>query len=78
MAVTKTTVISVRVPPDIKAALTTAAQVERRSLATMVEVMVLDYCRTRSIQLPGPDAEAAAAGPDASSRKKNDNKPRKS
>lgn len=75
MAVTKTTVISVRVPPDIKAALTAAAQAERRSLATMVEVMVLDYCRTRSIPLPAADlAEAEAAAP---SRKKQ-NKPRKS
>lgn len=55
MTVTKTTVISVRVPPDIKAALTAAAQVERRSLATMVEVMVLDYCRTKSIPLPAVD-----------------------
>lgn len=75
MAVTKTTVISVRVPPDIKAALTAAAQAERRSLATMVEVMVLDYCRTRSIPLPAADmAEAETPAP---SRKKQ-NKIRKS
>jgi hypothetical protein len=68
MAVTKTTVISVRVPPDIKAALSAAAQAERRSLATMVEVMVLDYCRTRSIPLPAADmVETAPAAP---SRKK--------
>jgi hypothetical protein len=68
MAVTKTTVISVRVPPDIKAALTAAAQSERRSLATMVEVMVLDYCRTRSIAMPAADTvEAETATP---SRKK--------
>jgi hypothetical protein len=52
MAVTKTTVISIRVPPDIKAALAAAAAAERRSLATMVEVMVLDYCRRRSIAVP--------------------------
>ena len=61
MAVTKTTVISVRVPPDIKSALATAADLERRSLATMVEVMVLDYCRSRAIPLPlaAPDSPAA-------------------
>lgn len=66
MAVTKTTVISVRVPADIKAALAAAAQAERRSLATMVEVMVLDYCRTRAIPLPAVDAPASDAS--ASSR----------
>ena len=75
MAVTKTTVISVRVPPDIKAALTMAAQVERRSLATMVEVMVLDYCRARSLPLPA--ADTAEVETDAPSRKKQ-NKTRKS
>lgn len=64
MAVTKTTIISVRVPPDIKAALTAAAKVERRSLASMVETMVLDYCRTRSIGLPAADmAEGESHAP---------------
>ena len=49
MAVTKTEVVSVRVPPDVKAALVAAAERERRSLASMVEFMVLDYCRSRGI-----------------------------
>ncbi len=49
VAVTKTEVFSVRVPPDVKAALVTAAERERRSLTSMVEFMVLDYCRSRSI-----------------------------
>ena len=49
MAVTKTDVVSVRVPPDVKAALVNAAEHERRSLASMVEFMVLDYCRARGI-----------------------------
>ncbi|GIX54901.1 hypothetical protein ACU6VJ_10830 [Sphaerotilus sulfidivorans] len=71
MAVTKTTVISVRVPPDIKAALTAAAQAERRSLATMVEVMVLDYCRTRSIPLNPVDMAAAAETAVPSRKKQN-------
>ncbi|TBU94661.1 hypothetical protein DNK44_08165 [Pseudomonas dryadis] len=51
MAITKTEVISVRVPLDAKAALVTAAERERRSLASMVEFMILDYCRTRGIEL---------------------------
>ncbi|MDT7836268.1 hypothetical protein [Aquabacterium sp. OR-4] len=49
MAVTKTEVVSVRVPPDVKAALVAAAGLERRSLASMVEFMVMDYCTRRGI-----------------------------
>lgn len=49
VAVTKTEVVSVRVPPDVKAALVAAAEQERRSLASMVEYMVLEYCRSRGI-----------------------------
>lgn len=51
MAVTKTEVVSVRVPPDVKAALVTAAEQERRSLASMVEFMVIEYCRTHGVVL---------------------------
>lgn len=49
VTVTKTEVVSVRVPPDVKAALVAAAEHERRSLASMVEYMVLEYCRSRGI-----------------------------
>lgn len=51
MAVTKTEVVSARVPPDVKAALSAAAEVERRSVASMLEVMVLSYCRDHGIVL---------------------------
>lgn len=49
MAVTKTEVVSARVPPDVKVALSAAAEVERRSVASMLEVMVLSYCRDHGI-----------------------------
>lgn len=52
MAVTKTEVVSVRVPPDIKSALLAAAEADRRSVASMIEVMVLSYCRANDIPLP--------------------------
>lgn len=52
MAVTKTEVVSARVPPDVKAALSAAAEVERRSVASMLEVMVLSYCRDHGIATP--------------------------
>jgi hypothetical protein len=54
LAVTKTEVVSVRVPPDVKAALVAAAERERRSVASMVEFMVLDYCRAHGIVTASP------------------------
>lgn len=52
MAVSKTEVVSARVPPDVKAALSAAAEVERRSVASMLEVMVLSYCHDHGIITP--------------------------
>lgn len=52
MAITKTEVVSARVPPDVKAALSAAAEAERRSVASMLEVMVLSYCRDHGIVAP--------------------------
>ncbi|CAN5891650.1 hypothetical protein BH11PSE8_BH11PSE8_46280 [soil metagenome] len=37
MAITKTEVVSARVHPDVKAALSAAAEAERRSVASMLE-----------------------------------------
>jgi hypothetical protein len=54
LAVTKTEVVSVRVPPDVKNALVAAAGRERRSVASMVEFMVLDYCKTHDILVESP------------------------
>ena len=56
MATSKTEVISVRVEPPIKEALQVAANLEMRSLANMVEVMVVAYCRAQGHPLAGvPD-----------------------
>lgn len=56
MAITKSQVISVRVEPHIKAALQLAAEREMRSLANMVEVMVVTFCRAQGYPLEGiPD-----------------------
>lgn len=60
MAVAKSEVVSVRVEPPIKAALQAAADREMRSLANMVEVMVIAYCRTKGYPLQGVPAEALA------------------
>jgi hypothetical protein len=66
MAVTKTEVVSVRVPPNIKAALVAAAEGQRRSIASMVEIMVLDYCQSQGIAVQDQKPERPASG---SSRK---------
>lgn len=60
LAITKTEVVSVRVPPDVKAALIAAAEHERRSIASMVEFMVLEYCRVRGITPPPPSKASRA------------------
>ena len=56
MTVAKSQVVSVRVEPQIKAALQLASEREMRSLANMVEVMVVAYCRAQGHPLAGvPD-----------------------
>ncbi len=57
MATGKSEVVSVRVEPPIKGALQAAAGREMRSLANMVEVMVIAYCRSNGYPLPGVPAE---------------------
>ncbi len=44
MANAKTATLSFRIEPGLKEALRTAAEQEHRSIANMVEVMILDYC----------------------------------
>jgi hypothetical protein len=53
MAGGKTEVVSVRVEPRIKAALQAAADREMRSIANMMEVMVVAYCRAQGHPLEG-------------------------
>ncbi len=58
MAASKSEVFSVRIGPQIKAAMQSAAEREMRSLANMFEVMVVTYCRDHGYPLPGVPAEA--------------------
>lgn len=57
MSSNKSQVVSVRVEPHIKAALQLAADREMRSLANMVEVMVVAYCRAHGYPLEGVPKE---------------------
>ena len=61
MASAKTEVVSVRVEPPIKAALQAAAERELRSVANMLEVMVVAYCRANNVPLDGVPADTLPA-----------------
>jgi hypothetical protein len=61
MAVVKTEVVSVRVEPRIKIALQAAAEREMRSVANMLEVMVVAYCRAREIPVEGDSPDTLPA-----------------
>lgn len=60
MATAKTEAVSVRVEPHIKAAMQAAAEREMRSVANMLEVMVITYCRSQGYPLPGVPEETLA------------------
>ena len=56
----KTETLTVRLAPDIKAALREAAAREHRSLANMLEVMIRDWCG-RELATPGAAVDIGAA-----------------
>lgn len=60
MSAVKSQVVSVRVEPHIKAALQLAAEREMRSVANMLEVMVISYCRAQGYPVEGVPAETLA------------------
>ena len=61
MSILKTQAVSVRVEPHIKEALQAAGAREMRSLANMVEVMVVEYCRAHGYPLDGIPSETLPA-----------------
>ncbi len=56
---TKTATLTLRVAPEVKDLLTAASSADRRSLANMLEVMVLEYCERHAIT--GAPAPARSA-----------------
>ena len=62
MANVKTEVVSVRVEPPIKAALQLASEREMRSLANMIEVMVVTYCKANGVSVDGISKVIQTAG----------------
>lgn len=54
MATAKTTTLTFRIEPGLKEALRTAANREHRSIANMVEVLIMDYCDKNGIPVEKP------------------------
>ena len=52
---TKNEVLTIRTTAEIKALLRLAAEKERRSAASMIEVLVLDYAANHGLVAPQPD-----------------------
>ena len=50
----KTAILTCRLPPEVKQQLALAADIERRSQASMLEVMVLDWCRRHGVATKSP------------------------
>ncbi len=55
---TKNEVLTIRTTAEIKTLLKLAAERERRSVASMVEVLVLDYAKSHGLAVPDPDQPA--------------------
>ena len=52
MVAKKTAVLNIRIDPDIKEAIRVAADRERRSVANMVEMLILKHCEEVGISIP--------------------------
>jgi hypothetical protein len=59
MAITKTATLTLRIEPALKTALREAAQLEHRSIANMVEVLIRDHCARNGIAVGGGDRSAS-------------------
>ena len=51
MATTKTTTLTFRIEPGLKEAVRTAAELEHRSIANMIEMMIRDYCAKAGVPI---------------------------
>ena len=62
---TKNEVLTIRTTAEVKALLKLAAERERRSAASMVEVLVLDYARLQGLAVRDSDGPARKSSDDA-------------
>lgn len=64
MATTKTTTLTFRIEPGLKDAVRAAAELEHRSIANMIEIMIRDYCGRVGVEIQ------ESASPTSSIKKK--------
>lgn len=57
----KVETLSIRTSPDIKQLLRMAAERERRSVASMIEILVIEYARTHNLKVI-EDSQAEGTG----------------
>ena len=55
----KAETLSIRISPEIKQLLRMAAERERRSVASMIEILILEYARTHDLKLDHQTDEEA-------------------
>ena len=56
MVARKTAALNIRIDPDIKEAIRIAAKREHRSVANMVEMLILKHCEAVGISIPEQQA----------------------
>lgn len=61
MAASKTATLTLRIEPEVKQALQRAAVLEHRSIANMVEVLILEHCKAKGIATKSPSNNKRAA-----------------
>ncbi|MBL0730626.1 DUF1778 domain-containing protein [Piscinibacter sp. HJYY11] len=66
MAASKTATLTLRIEPEIKQALQRAAEMEHRSIANMVEVLIREHCRVKGIA-PGVTSKSKRVAKGATS-----------
>ncbi|MFW5333247.1 hypothetical protein [Hydrogenophaga sp. ZJX-1] len=62
MTSTKTATLTLRIDPALKDALKRAAEAEHRSIANMVEVLILDHCNRGGISIEAVSHERGNSG----------------
>ncbi|HBP04116.1 MULTISPECIES: DUF1778 domain-containing protein [Gammaproteobacteria] len=55
----KVETLSIRTSPNVKQLLRAAAEREHRSVASMVEVLVIEYARKHGLQVPAQDGRSS-------------------
>lgn len=61
MAASKTATLTLRIEPEIKQALQRAAEMEHRSIANMIEVLIREHCKVKGIATDDPTNNKRAA-----------------